>query len=203
MNYLDIVTAQSELRQSYMHGGPGTVVSGIIWLIAGISVGVFGVPVGFVVLFFGGMLIFPITTLIVRGFLRRAAPAKENPGGITVVETIFPMIGGLFCAWLILPHRPDLVFPIAAIAVGSHYFGFRTAYGDTTFWVLGSAMCLTGVAGVFVAAPTVTTVPYVIAAIEIAFGLWLVWVDSSQQSQVDKDGEDSVGQGTEAGRKSP
>lgn len=176
------MTAQSELRQSYLHGGPGTVVSGIIWLIAGIIVGRFDVSVGFTALFFGGMLIFPITTLIVRVLLRRAAPVKENPGGTTVVETIFPMIGGLFGAWLLIPHRPDFVFPVAAIAVGSHYFGFRTAYGDSIFWILGSAMCVTGFAAIFTGMPTVNAVPYVIAAIEIAFGLWLVWADASQQS---------------------
>ena len=47
---------------------------------------------------------------------RRAAASKGNPGGMTIVETIFPMIGGLLAAWLFIPHRPDFVFPIAASA---------------------------------------------------------------------------------------
>lgn len=170
---MDLATAQSDLRKAYVHGGPGTVISGLVWLAAGITAANFGVSTGFTVLFFGGMLIFPSATLAVRILFRRAPAKKENPGGLTVVETVFPMIGGLFAAWLFLPHRPDFVFPIASIAVGAHYFGFRTAYGDSTYWVLAGVMCLVGVAAIIAKIPSPTSVPYLIAAIEFLFGLWL------------------------------
>jgi len=179
-NPLDISTAQAELRRAFMHGGPGTIVSGFVWLAGGIFASSTGVATGFAVLFFGGMLIFPITELIVRGIFRREAASKTNPGGLTVIETIFPMIGGLLAAWLLLPHRPDLVFPMAAIEVGTHYFGFRTAYGDWTFWVLGGLMCGVGIANMFVGTPVSGVVPYAIAGIEIAFGGGLLWVNSLQ-----------------------
>jgi hypothetical protein len=42
---------------------------------------------------------------------------------------------------------------VAAIAVGTHYFGFRTAYGDWTNWILGGTMCVVGVAAVFIRTP--------------------------------------------------
>jgi hypothetical protein len=97
-----------------------------------------------------------------------------------VIETIFPMLGGFLAAWLLMPHRPDLVFPLASIAVGAHYFGFRTAYGDATYWVLGSALCLVGVAAIFIEIPQGTAVPYIVAAIELAFGVWLTWIGRSR-----------------------
>ena len=119
------------------------------------------------------MLIFPIATFIVRVLFRRDPLSKENPGGLTVIETIVPMMAGLLAAWLLMPYRADFVFPMAAIAVGAHYFGFRTAYGDRTNWILGSIMCLIGMASIFAGMPTGNTTPYVISVTEIAFGCWL------------------------------
>lgn len=178
---LEIATAQSELRRSYLRGGPGAIVSGLVWFGAGTAASYSGIPIGFAFLFFGGMLIFPVATLIVRGLLRRAPVSRENPGGLTVIETVFPMISGLFAAWLLMPYRPEFVFSMSAIAVGSHYFGFRTAYGDWTNWVLGGVMCAVGIASIFYAVPNPNAVPYTIATIEITFGSWLTWISISKE----------------------
>jgi hypothetical protein len=182
---LDIETAQLELRQAYMRGGPGAIVSGVVWMIAGIVASTSGVPIGFAVLFFGGMLIFPIASVIVRNLLHCKPVSKKNPGGLTVIETIFPMIGGLLAAWLILPYRPDFVFPIAAIAVGAHYFGFRTAYGDWTNWGLGGLMCLIGLVAIFYGVIPADMVPFVIAAVEVACGCWFIWCSVSKDNLQD------------------
>jgi len=90
---------------------------------------------------------------------------------------VFPMIGCLFAAWLLLPHRSDWAFSVAAIAVGAHYFGFRAAYGDWTYWVLGAAMCLVGTASIYLGLPPHEFVPYIIAAVEVGFGVWFVLAD--------------------------
>lgn len=172
---LKIEDAQLEIRRAYLRGGPGAIVSGLVWLASALTASTSGVAIGFSVLFFGGMFIFPISSVIVRNVLKRPLMSKDNPGGITVIETVFPMIGGLLAAWLLMPHRPELVFPIAAIAVGAHYFGFRTAYGDWTNWVLGGTMCLFGVAAVFSDLINTKVVPFAISAIEIVFGVWFIW----------------------------
>lgn len=106
------------------------MVSGIVWLAAGITATASGVPSGFAVLFFGGMLIFPVAALFVRTIGRRESVRKENPGGLTAMETVVPMIEGLFGAWLLMPYRKDFVFPMAAIAVGAHYL--LTGYSSTS-----------------------------------------------------------------------
>lgn len=178
---MDIAAAQLEVRRAYLRGGPGAIVSGIVWLVAGIVAILHGVPVGFAVLFFGGMLIFPVATFIVRRVFRREAVSKANPNGLTVVETIFPMIGGFLAAWLLIPFRPDFVFPMSAIAVGTHYFGFRTAYGDWTNWILGGTMCAVGVASIFHGTPAPNIVAFVTAAIETAFGIWFTWIGASKE----------------------
>lgn len=178
---MEIEAAQSELRKAYLRGGPGAIISGLVWLAAGVAATTSGVRMGFVVLFFGGMLIFPLATLIVRTLLRREPVSTNNPGGLTVIETIFPMTSGLMAAWLFIPYRPELVFPMSAIAVGSHYFGFRTAYGDWTNWVLGGTMCAVGLSSMFYLLPASHIVPYVVASIEVAFGAWFIWVSLSTQ----------------------
>lgn len=173
---MEIAAAQAELRDSYVRGGPGAIVSGGVWLIAGLVSSYSGIGYGFATLFFGGMLIFPISAMLVRGILRRPAESKVNPGGTIVVETVVPMIAGLFAAWLIMPHRPDFVFPLSAIAVGAHYFGFRTAYGDLVYWVFGAILCLVGLLSIVAQIPAHQVVPYLVALIEIVFGVALTWV---------------------------
>lgn len=163
--------AQAELRWSYVRGGPGTFVSGLVWLAAAWATTARGVGFGFAVLFFGGMAIFPVGATLVRTVFRRPPPSPGNPGPRMVIETVFPMIGGFLAAWLLLPHRPEFVFPIAAIAVGSHYFGFRSAYGDAVYWVLAALMCGVGVAAIFTAVLPMETVPWIIAVIELGFGV--------------------------------
>ena len=87
------------------------------------------------------------------------------------------MIGGLFAAWLLLPGRPEFVFSVSAIAVGTHYFGFRTAYGDWTYWVFGAVLCMIGISSIALAIPSSSLVPFIVAIVEIVFGIWLILAD--------------------------
>lgn len=105
-------------------------------------------------LFFGGILIPPISTLIVRRVLRRGAPAPGNPGGLTVLETVIPS---------------------CAIAVGAHDFGFRSAYGDNAHWFIASALCAAGIGSIFAKFPDAAALPYTVSAMELAFGCWFTW----------------------------
>lgn len=179
---LKISTSQFELRRAYLRGGPGAVISAVVWLAGGIVAETRGVPLGFAVLFLGGFLIFPISSLIVRVLFGRGNISPQNPAGLTVIETIFPMIGVFLGAWLLIPHRPDLVFPMSAIAVGAHYFGFRTAYGDWTNWILGGIMCLIGIGNIFLGMPPSNIVPFAVAIIECSFGIWFIWHSLSKES---------------------
>jgi hypothetical protein len=121
-----ISDAQLDLRRAYVGGGPGVMVSGLIWLAATYIQHAQGIGTGFAALFFGGMLIFPGTKLVCRTMFHRENESSSNPFGMTVLESTIAMIGGLFAAWLFLSSQPALVFPLAAIAVGTHYFVFKT-----------------------------------------------------------------------------
>lgn len=179
---------QQEICRAYVRGGPGAIVSGTIWLIAAITAAYGGLARGFAVLFFGGMLIFPISRLLVAMLFRRPSESPGNPGGLIVMETVVPMIGGLFAAWLLLPVCPTCVFPVAAIAVGAHYFGFRTAYGDGTYWVFGGLLCLWGTLSVITGLPSAPAVPFWVAGTEFVFGIWFLLADRADSRAPSVDG---------------
>lgn len=171
---MDLKTAQAEARYTYSRGGFGALVSGVIWLIVAIIASKQGINTAFIVLFFAGMLIFPLSVLLLKLFFKRSMLPKGHPSGQIVGETIFPMIGFLFVAWLFIPLKPEWVFPIAAIGVGTHYFGFRSAYGDFTYWVLGGVVTAVGFLSIAFKQPNYEWVPYIVAAIEVVFGIWFL-----------------------------
>ncbi len=142
---MTITEAQYDLRRAFVGGGPGAFISGAVWLTAALTMKQRGVGTAFAVLFFGGMLIYPLAQLISRVLFKCSPPAQANPLGRVALESTVAMIGGLFAAWLFLFIRPSYVFPIAAIAVGTHYAAFRTVYGDILFWALAGLITAVGV----------------------------------------------------------
>ena len=171
---MTIDKAQLDLRQAFVGGGPGLVISGLFWLGAGLMATARGIGPAFVLLFVTGMLIFPLATLVCRFAFGRSPVAIGNPMGRIGLESTIAMIGGLVIAWLLLPLRPEWVFPIAAIAVGTHFFAFRTAYGDMGFWLLGALLTALGFVELFELARLGGAFIYLVAVIEIGFGLWLI-----------------------------
>lgn len=150
------------------------MVSGAVWLVATFIQNTRGVGAGFTALFLGGMLIYPIAKLVCRTVFKRDGESSSNPFGMIVLEGTFAMIGGLFAAWLFLALRPELVFPLAAVAVGTHYFIFKTAYGSRSFWILAGIVTATGVGDIF-ATPMRGSTALLVALTELAFGLVLTF----------------------------
>lgn len=170
---MTVEEAQRDIRRAYVGGGPGAIISGAVWLVAaGVAV-LYGVGAGFAALFFGGMLIFPLGLLVVRGLLKREGEAKGNRLTPIALESTIAMAGLFFAAWLFLPTRPDLVFPLAAIGVGTHYLPFQTLYGDRTYWALGGVVTAIGLAGAIGLLPSAGSVAAAVGVVEIAFGLLL------------------------------
>jgi hypothetical protein len=83
------------------------------------------------------------------------------------------MIGGLFAAWLFLPLRPDYVFPLAAIAVGTHYAVFKTVYGDALFWLLGALITALGLLAIFRVVPIPGGLILAVGVIELIISVLL------------------------------
>lgn len=165
--------AQAEIRHNFVRGGPGAIVSSLVWFAAAFIFARSGHVAAFTVLFFGGFLIFPVSGLIEKFVFRRTVSVKGNPLGLIALESTIAMIGCLLAAWLLLPVRPEVVFPVAAIAVGTHYFAFKTAYGDRTYWLLGALITLVGCAGIYWIPGQTLAVILTVGVFELVFGIWL------------------------------
>lgn len=181
---MQVDEAQRQIGIAFVRGGPGAIVSALVWLVAAWVHQTAGTAPAFAALFFGGILIFPLSALICKLGFKRSASVKGNPLGLLCLESTIAMIGCFFAAWLLLQVRPQFAFPLAAIAVGTHYFAFKTAYGDRTYWLLGAILTAIGTAGVFWLSGETLSLIYAVAAVELAFGLVLTvrGVSASQTS---------------------
>lgn len=171
---MELREAQGEVRRAFVGGGPGVMVSGLIWSAAAIAEAGRDVPFGFAVLFFGGMLIFPLSLFFARVAFRRTAPQAGNGLTPVALESTVAMIGGLFGAYLLLPYAPNLVFPLAALAVGTHYFAFRTLYGDTMFLALGVVISVLALNAAFSWIAIPLGLLWCVAGVELGFGIVLL-----------------------------
>ncbi len=168
-----ISDAQQDNRRAYVGGGPGAFISGVLWVVAALVLKHRGVGAAFAFIFFGGMLIFPLTTFVSRQLFKREAASKSNSLGRVVPESTVAMIGGLFAAWLFLSSKPTYVFPLAAIAVGTHYAAFCTVFGDKLFWVLACLITAVGVLDILGYVRLPGGPALAVGILEIAFGILL------------------------------
>lgn len=165
--------AQDDLRRAFVGGGPGVFVSALAWIAAAMIERSHGVGPAFVVLFFAGWLIFPLATVASRFLFRRQKELSDSPLGGLALESTIAMIGGFFAAWLFIASRPGYVFPLAAIAVGTHYVVFRTVYGDALFWLLGGLITSLGFLGIYVVVPIPGGPILAVGVIELLFAVLL------------------------------
>jgi hypothetical protein len=135
-----LAAAQHDLSQAYVGGAPGVMVSGLVWLIAGVVWQLYGIDAAFAALFFGGMAIHPLGVLIERIALRAPKATVGKPLETLAIEATIPLFVGVMIGWVLLVRAPDLAIPVFAAIVGARYFLFRTLYGEVAYWMLGAAI---------------------------------------------------------------
>jgi hypothetical protein len=170
---MQVRQAQDAVSRSFVGGGPGVVYSGLIWIVAGFVYLRSDVNMAFIVLFLGGMTIFPVSALLSRVLFRRPGLSSDNPLGMLGLESTIAMLAGLFAAWLFLPLQSSYVLPLAAIAVGVHYFAFATLYGDKTYWLLAALITAVGFAGIYALGAMSGAMLFAVGVIELVIGLIL------------------------------
>jgi len=125
---MQVAEAQREVRSVYLGGALGQLVSGVLWL-ASAAAGTWGTPrQAMLVLFLGGMLIFPLTTLGLRLLGRRAALSASNPLGKLAMQVAFTVPIGLVVANK--DARPGDYAHLARVPRPSHAdYTYRAKYG--------------------------------------------------------------------------
>jgi len=141
---MEIKQAQSEMRSAFLGGFGGQLVSGVIWLISA-ATSYFVNPIyGMAVLFFGSMLIFPLTQALIRAMGRSGKTSEDNELWPLGAQTAFTVPINFLLVGAATLYRQYWFFPAAMIVVGAHYLPFITLYGMRMFGVLAGLLVIGG-----------------------------------------------------------
>jgi hypothetical protein len=141
--------AQRDMRRSYVNGGVGIFVSGLVWVIAGTVTVYAGLFSGMATLFFGGMLIHPLSLWLARRVFYRGRARTPNPMEMLALQSTAFLIIGVAIAYLVSGTYGDWFFAIALLAVGARYLVFQTVYGMRMFLLLGLVLIIIAAAALW------------------------------------------------------
>jgi hypothetical protein len=153
MSELTIRQAQADMRSAYFSGAPGVLVSGCVWLTAGLVAAWGSAGVAVWVLLIGGAAIHPLSVVLCKLLGRTGAHEKGNPLGILAIEGTFWLMSGIAIAYGMHVLRLEWFFPAMLLVIGGRYLTFQTLYGLRIYWLCGAALCLAGLALALVRVP--------------------------------------------------
>ncbi|HUZ95320.1 MAG TPA: hypothetical protein VMU57_10440 [Edaphobacter sp.] len=143
---MEITNAQKDVRETFMGGFAGQLVSAVLWCVSAVACTWHSLRLGEWILILGGFLIFPLTQLVLRSMGRAYALPKGHPMNALGIQVAFTLpltlplvigIGALHPAWF---------YPALMIVLGAHYLPFIFMYGMWQFGVLSATLIASGVA---------------------------------------------------------
>ena len=168
-----VAEAQADMRQAYAGGALGVLTSAMAWFVAGVVAWKVSPSAGVVALLAGGVLIFPVSTLLDKAIGRSGAHSKGNPlASLAMAGTVW-LILSLPLAWVISTHRTEWFFPAMLCVIGGRYLTFHTLFGLRVYLACGAALAAAGVLLVKYDADAVTGA-FTGSAIEVVFGLLIL-----------------------------
>ncbi|HXV13437.1 MAG TPA: hypothetical protein VEC56_04465 [Candidatus Krumholzibacteria bacterium] len=142
---MHIADAQREVRTVFQGGFVGSLVSAALWGTSTALATVRSPRAGIIALTLGGVLIFPVTSALLKLTQGRGALSKENPLDKLAMQVAFtipfalPVVGGAAL------YKLSWFYPAMLVIVGAHYLPFVFLYGMRAFYVLGGGMIMAGV----------------------------------------------------------
>ena len=146
---MEVRDAQADVRSAYRGGFAGPLVSSLIWSAAAAAYEWASPGVGISILFLGGILIFPISTLVLKIPRSPAALPKGHPSNALAIQSAFTVPLGLLVAIALGSFQSDLFFPASLIIVGAHYLTFISLYGMWLYGALAGVLVAIGAASMF------------------------------------------------------
>ncbi len=141
---MTIEEAQRDVRQKYVGGFFGQLVSGVLWCISAAAASWGTQQNAIVILIVGGFFIFPLTVLLLRLSGRSSKLAPENTMGQLAMQAAFVLPLSLPLVGAAALYRIDWFYPAFMIALGVHYIPFWFLYGMRMFAFLASFLITAG-----------------------------------------------------------
>lgn len=138
---------QSEIRRIHYDGATGVLTSGLVWLTSSVVCFLAGTHQGVWAPLVGGALIYPISSLLQKFWVKpREAPAPNPLIQLAFASTIW-LIACCFMAYGLYQLREELFFPAVMLTIGCRYTVFATVFGLRAYWAFGltlvAASCAT------------------------------------------------------------
>ena len=146
---MDVEAAQRDVRRVYRGGFSGPLVSALIWAAASAVYQWGSAAAAMAVLFVGGMLIFPLSSLVLKTMKGPAFLPKGHPSVALAMQSAFTVPLGLLVAIALGTLAPSLFLPASHIIVGAHYLTFISLYGMRVYGVLAGVLVGVGAAAIF------------------------------------------------------
>jgi hypothetical protein len=162
--------AQQDMRVSYLHGYPGVVVSGMVWLISALVALYVSPDKAVWTLLVGGVFIHPVSILLNKILGASGAHAHNNPLGKLAMEGTLFMIMCLPLAYGLSFQKIEWFFQGMLLIIGGRYLHFATLYGLRLYWALGIGLAAAAYL-LFTLNSSSHTTLFVGAAMEMLFGL--------------------------------
>ena len=141
---MTVEEAQRDIRQQFVGGVFGQLVSGIIWAVSA-GFGAWGTHrAAITVLVVGGFFIFPVTVVLLRLTGRRGAVSPGNPMGELAMQVAFILPLTLPLVAAATMHHINWFYPAFMVALGAHYLPFSFLYGMRMFAVLAGVLTSVG-----------------------------------------------------------
>lgn len=141
---MHVADAQREIRQGYLGGFVGQLVSAVLWLASAAFATWNSQAAGMWFLVVGGFFIYPLTRAGLALLGRNAAVPTSNPLNGLAMQVAFtlpltlPVVGGAAL------YRAEWFYPAFMIVLGAHYLPFVFLYGMRMFAVLAAALVTAG-----------------------------------------------------------
>lgn len=134
--------AQEDMRNGYGYGSIGVLVSGTVWITAGIILIFYSSQKGIWALIIGGILIFPVSTLIEKLIGIKGGHDKNNPLGKLGMEGTIWMIMCIPLAYGLSLIKTEWFFQGMLMIIGGRYLTFASIYGMRIYWIFGAVLGL-------------------------------------------------------------
>ncbi len=152
-----VANAQREIRQGYLGGFVGQLVSAILWLgSAGLATWD-SQAAGIRFLVVGGFFIYPLTRAGLALIKTGAKIPRENPLNGLAMQVAFTLPLVLPVVGAAALYRIEWFYPAFMIVLGAHYLPFVFLYGMRMFAVLAAGLVMLGLTlALYIEAPFAT-----------------------------------------------
>jgi hypothetical protein len=168
-----IEKAQLEMRNNYLYGATGIIVSGIVWLLSGVVAYSYSPEAAVWTLLIGGIFIHPVSIVLIKILGATGNHSKSNPLGSLAMEGTFFMLMTIPLAYGLSLQRFEWFFDGMLLIIGGRYLTFNTIYGSRLFWILGALLGITAYTLFSLNAPSHISA-FTGASIEILFGSFVL-----------------------------